>query len=196
MDLNQEGTAPVTRAHFPKVVGLRGTLPNKIYTQRADLLRRLFLIWTMRWYICDYMTHTKWYVVSSAEITWHVSVWAWFVALLVELCVPMHSMPSSFLLHRWCPPACMKSHPLLHFVFASLFHLTPSLYPHRNVWYVAQQTGCVIFLLSCVEMARRGRGGEKQPRCRLNSCILHHLSSNPTTIIHLTYFKGLSPQCH
>lgn len=40
--------------------------------------------------------------------------------------------------------------------------LHPSFYSHRNVWYVDQQTGCVIFLLSSGEKARRGRGGGKQ----------------------------------
>lgn len=59
------------------------------------------------------------------------------------------------------------------------FSISPFLYPHRNVWYVDQQTGCVIFLLSSGEKAGWGRGGEKQPRCHLHSRILHHLSARP-----------------
>lgn len=96
--------------------------------------------------------------------------------LLVELCVPLLSMPVSFFLHCWCPPACIKSlspSPCLCFPFPS----PTSFYSHRNVWYVDQQTGCVIFPLSSREKPRRGRGGEKQPCCHLHSCILHHLSS-------------------
>lgn len=35
-DLIREGICPVTRPHFPNVVGLWGTLPTKIYTQSSQ----------------------------------------------------------------------------------------------------------------------------------------------------------------
>lgn len=55
------------------------------------------------------------------------------------------------------------------------FPSPPTLYSKRNVWYVDQQTGCVISLLSSREKAKQGRGGEKQPCRHVHSCTLHHL---------------------
>ncbi len=125
--------------------------------------------------------------------------WAWFVVLLDELCVPAHSMPTSFFLHRWCPLVCIKSpspSPCLCFPFPS----PPFLYPHRNVWYVDQQTECVIFLLSSGEKAGRGRGGEKQPGCHLLSRILHHPSprhnDNHTPNLLLWPFTSMPSNSH
>lgn len=76
------------------------------------------------------------------------------------------------------PPADGHPSVVSHLVFisASLFHHTACLYPLRNVWYVDQQTGCVILPLSS---GGRG-GGEKQPLCQLHSCNLRHLLFRPS----------------
>lgn len=51
--------------------------------------------------------------------------WAWSVALWIESCVLIHSMPVSFFRCHWCPTVCMKFLSLLLLVFPSLFHLPP-----------------------------------------------------------------------
>lgn len=78
--------------------------------------------------------------------------------------------------------------PCLCFPFPS----PTSFYSHKNVWYVDQQTGCVIFPLSSEKKLRQGRGGEKQPYCHLHSCILHHPSSQ-TKGRHTPNLDALSP---
>lgn len=191
-DLIREGTCPVSRPHFPKVVGLWGTLPTKIYAQlRSCTHPQLYDTYTSKYDLWMgthghilYM-HTDWLIISPVcqEVC---QFWAWFEVLLVELHYVFPrtpSMPTSFSLHRWCLLAYIKS-PSPSTCLCFPFPSPPSLYSHRNVWYVDQQTGCVIFLLSSREKAKHGRGGEKQPRCHLHSCILHHLCLPDPTIHH------------
>lgn len=150
-DLIREGICPVSRPHFPKVVGLWGTLPTKIYAQLRscthpplyDTYTSKYDLWMGTHGHILYM-HTDWLIISPVcqDVC---QFWAWFEVLLVELqyvfprtaCQP-HSLSTA----DACSP--VSNPPLLLLVFASLFHLPP-LFIHtgmcdmwisrQGVWY-------------------------------------------------------------
>lgn len=173
---------------FPKVVGLWGALPTKLYTQLRSCIRPQ-LYYTH--------THTPLNIISEEHILYmhtgqvmispvyqKVSVltlicgsFGWIMRSRATACQP-HSFSAA---DAHSP---VSNPPLLLLVFAPLFHLPPLFIRAGmcDMWISRQAVR-----YSCWAQegkAKQGRGGEKQPCCHFHSCILHHLSLPDATAHH------------
>lgn len=182
------GIRPVTRPYFRKDRGE----PCQLQPTQSLQYRHTVISHTQLWVShIPYRIRLIYHFTCSSVCA--CQFWAWFVVLLVELCVPVHSMPASFFLHRWCPLVCIKSpspSPCLCFPLPS----PPlSLFTQECVICGSADRVCDI----PAELWREGRTGKRWWKTTPLPPPLTHPSSplSPRPITHLTYFYDLSPPC-